>query len=176
MAAAAGLAAGSKGVPGGGTAGLVAARVGPVAAVLDPEDVAQVDPGLPRRVAQRVRDRVDQDFGTVSDRRHRGQLLRADDADGVRGDVRGDPGAGRVGQVVAEGDLDAVARRRGPHHHQAGLRHEAEQVRHDGEQLARRARADRHRARLWLVPAVRAAESATGNGNPAEGAGSRHPR
>jgi hypothetical protein len=53
------------------------------------------------------------------------------------GDVRGDPGAGRVGQVVAEGYLDPATRRRGSHHYQAGLRREAEQVRDDGEQLGR---------------------------------------
>ena len=62
----------------------------------------------------------------------------------MRGDVRGHPGARRVGQIVAEGDLDPAARRLGSHHHQAGLRHEAEQVRHDGEQFGRRTRADSH--------------------------------
>jgi hypothetical protein len=71
-------------------------------------------------------------------------LLRADDADGVRGDVRGHPGARRVGQVIAEGDPDPAARRLGSHHHQAGLRREAEQVRHDGEQFGQGIRADSH--------------------------------
>src|SRR5207249_1931833 len=81
-----------------------------VAAVLDPEHVRQFDPGLPRRVAQCVRDRVDQGFGPVSNRRHRPQPLRADDADGMRGDVRSDPGTRRVGQVVAEAHLDPATR------------------------------------------------------------------
>ena len=90
----------------GRAAGLVGAQVGPVASVLDAQDVQHVDPGRPRRGAQRARHRVDQRPGTVADRHQRGQPLRAEHADGVRGDVRGDPRAGRIGQVVAERDLD----------------------------------------------------------------------
>ena len=117
----------------GRAAGFIGAPVGPVAAVLDAQDVPQLDAGLPGCVPQCAGYRVDQGLGTVADGHHRGQPLRAEHADGVLGDVRGGPGTGRIGQVVAEGDLDAVVRRLGPDHDQAGLRHEAEQVRHDGQ-------------------------------------------
>ena len=114
-------------------AGFIGAPVGPVAPVLDAQDVPQLNAGLPGCVPQCARYRIDQGFRTVADGHHRGQPLRAEHADGVFGDVRGDPGTGWIGQVVAERDLDAVVRRLGPEHDQAGLRHEAEQVRYDGK-------------------------------------------
>jgi hypothetical protein len=55
----------------------------------------------------------------------------------VRGYFRGYAHAGRVRQVVSEGDLNAATRRLGPDHHEAGLGHKAEQVRDDGEQRLR---------------------------------------
>ena len=131
----------------------IGAKVGPVASVLDAQDVQHVDPGRPGRGTQCVRHRVDQRPGTVADRHQRGQPLRTDHADGVRGDVRRDPRTGRIGQVVAERDLDAVVRSLGPDHDQAGLRHEAEQARHDREQRLGRSGADLDGVRLRGVRA-----------------------
>ena len=85
----------------------------------------QVDPGPLRRVPHRVRRRCHQRLGTLSDGDRGGQLLGADDAGRVCGEVR----PMRVGQVIPERDPDAVARGREPDHDDAGLGHEAEQMR-----------------------------------------------
>ena len=148
----------------GRAAVLISAQVGPVAPVLDAQDVQHVDPGHPRRGTQRPRHLVDQRPGTKADRHQRGQPLRADDADGVRGDVRGDSRTGRIGQVVAERDLDPVVGRLGPDHNQAGLRHEAEQVRHDREQRLGRSGPDLDRVRLERVRGLRGARGLKAGG------------
>jgi hypothetical protein len=99
-------------------------------------------PGLQCRILELVRCGGHQRPGTVADRHRSGQPLRGADADRVRCDVGGQVRVGRIGQVVAERDPDAVARRRGPDHHDAGLGHEADQVRHDREQCRGRAGPD----------------------------------
>ena len=53
------------------------------------------------------------------------------------GDVRGLPGVRRIGQVVAEGDLDPLPRPARADHHEAVVRVKAEQVRHDGQHVGR---------------------------------------
>ena len=101
-----------------------------------------VDPGLPGRVPHFVRDRGHQRLGTVADRHRRGQPLRAQDGDRVRGEIGDQVGLGRIGQVVAERDPDAVAGRRDPDHDEARLGDEAEQMRDEREQGGGRAGPD----------------------------------
>jgi hypothetical protein len=66
----------------------------------------------------------------------------------VRGDLGRCLGIGRVGQVVAERDLDAGGRRRGADYDQAALGGEAEQVRDDGQEAGRGA--DLQPRPLWV--------------------------
>jgi hypothetical protein len=76
---------------------------------MDSEELAEVDLGLPGCIAQFVCDRGNQPARTVSDRHRGGQPLGAQDADRVRGDVGDQVRLGRIGQVVAEREPDAVA-------------------------------------------------------------------
>ncbi len=69
------------------------------------------------------------------------------------GQVRGDADTGRIGQVVPERDLDVAGQVIDPDHHEAGLRHEAEQVRDEGEQ--RRGRVDGNGVGLHAGPSLR---------------------
>ena len=69
-------------------------------------------------------------------------------AGGVRGDLRGGAGVGRVGEVVAQRDLDPAIRWSGAEDDEAGLGGEAEQVRDDREQAGRVADPDPRV--LWL--------------------------
>ena len=126
----------------GRAARLIAADVRPVAQVLDAQEFLHLDPGARQRLPDGVRDRRDERLGAVSDGHRRVQPLRADDGRGVRGEVGGGAEAGRVGQVVPERDPDAVPGRRGPDHHDAGLRDEAEQVRDDREERRGRVHPD----------------------------------
>ena len=112
---------------------LVAAHVGPVAAVLRPEELQHVDLGLPGCVAQFGCQRGHQGLGTVSDGHCGCQLLLAQHGYGVRDDVGDQARLGRIGQVIAERDPDAVVRRRNPDHDQTGLGYETEQMRDEPE-------------------------------------------
>ena len=55
----------------------------------------------------------------------------------VLGDVGRVDSIGRVGKVVAEGQLDPGPRPADPHHDEAFAGMEAEQVRHDGQDVGR---------------------------------------
>ena len=67
---------------------------------------------------------------------------------GVRGDLGGGAGVGRVGEVVAQRDLDPAVGWSGAEDDEAGLGGEAEQVRDDREQAGRVADPDPRV--LWL--------------------------
>ena len=126
----------------------LAAQVGPVPAVFHPQDVMHPQARAGHRVAGRVGDRGDQRPGAVPGDDDGGQLVAGQDAGGVRGDLGGGAGVGRVGEVVAQRDLDPAIRWSGAEDDEAGLGGEAEQVRDDREQAGRVADPDPRV--LWL--------------------------
>ena len=118
------------------------AQVGPVAAILNSQHLAQREPGAARRGAKRVGDRRDQLPGTVADQDGRGDPLPGQYRHRVASDLLRYRGVRRVGQVVAEAELDPASRRSQAKYDQALARVETEQVRYDGQDARRRIHPD----------------------------------
>jgi hypothetical protein len=125
--------------PAHGAARRVGTQIRPVTAVLHAQDLAQLHDGAAGCGTDGVDERGDQRAGAVTGHDGGGQVLAGEHAHDVRGDLGGKTGVGRVGQVVADRDLDPVARRPGAEHDQARLGYEAEQVRDNGKHGGRRA-------------------------------------
>ena len=126
----------SKGTPCGWAAGRAGAQIGPVAALVDAQHVAQLQAGPGDRLADRVGEGGDERAGAVADDDGRGELLAGQDA---RRRARRwlaalwrSGGSGRSNRNVTS------MRRRGPRAPtttRLWSGDEAEQVRDDGQQV-----------------------------------------
>ncbi|HEY2550114.1 MAG TPA: hypothetical protein VGI64_06015 [Streptosporangiaceae bacterium] len=105
----------------------------PVTAILDPQQVPDLDGRRGQRVAGQVGDRRDQRAGTVAHGHRRAQVLPLQHGGCVPGDLGGQAEVGRIGQVVAERDPDPPPLAGDAQYDQTAARVEAKQVRYHGE-------------------------------------------
>lgn len=101
------------------------------------QHLLQGQPGSPRAVAKRIRDRGDQRTRSVAGHRRDDHVAAAENAHSVLGDVGSIGGIRWVWQIVAENALNASGWWPEADHDQARFRDEAEQVRHDSEKPGR---------------------------------------
>ena len=89
---------GREGNTGRRAAQRVGAQVRPVAALLDAEHIAEFQVSAGGGLADRVGEGSDERAGPVADGDDGGELLGAQNGDGVGGDAAADPCSGRAGE------------------------------------------------------------------------------